>query len=308
MYSRFPEPEKDAGPEAPVARHTVHFHALGTSQAQDRLVHSTPRQPHVPHIASVSEDGRYAFIYSTPGSTGSAPTIVDLTSKEWTPRTLVPNFDNYWGVVGNIGTTVVLTTQEGAQRGKVMTLDLDVAEPRFTDLVPEKQAVLSDASLLGGRLIVAYLLDAKTQVERCKLDGTPESVVELPGVGVMDMLRFDRFTDGQFWVSEFGDPAQEGDFCNLLGYSPYHNIRAGKVYPAILVTTADTDDRVVPAHSFKYVATLQADNLGDRPPLLRMDTRSGHGTGKPIMKVIEEIADLWAFAAYWTGLDVKPLT
>src|SRR5262249_36512709 len=107
----------------------------------------------------------------------------------------------------------------------------------------------------------------------------------------------------QFWVSEFGDPVREADFRNLLSYSPYRNIRANTAYPAMLVTTADTDDRVVPAHSFKYVAALQADDLGRRPRLLRIDTRAGHGAGKPIRKAVEETADMWAFAAHWTGLE-----
>jgi prolyl oligopeptidase len=125
----------------------------------------------------------------------------------------------------------------------------------------------------------------------------------LPGVGVMDMLRFARFTGGQFWIGDYGDPRKEADFRNLLSYSPYHTIRSDTPYPAILVTTADTDDRVVPAHSFKYVAALQAANLGDKPRILRVYKRAGHGAGKPTNKAIDEIADLWAFVAYWTGLD-----
>jgi hypothetical protein len=123
--------------------------------------------------------------------------------------------------------------------------------------------------------------------------------------GVMDMLRFDQFTGGAWWIGEYGNPATEPDFRNLLSYSPYHNIRAGQQYPAILVTTADADDRVVPAHSFKYVAALQAADIGARPRLLRIDTRSGHGTGKPTSKVIQEAADMLAFGALWTGLRVN---
>lgn len=126
----------------------------------------------------------------------------------------------------------------------------------------------------------------------------------LPGVGVLDMLRFDRFTSGAMWVEEFGSPAVEVDFHTLLAYSPLHTIREGAHYPAILTTTADTDNRVVPAHSFKYVATLQDGDIGPRPHLLRVETRAGHGAGKPTYMVIEEIADMWAFAAEWTGLDV----
>jgi prolyl oligopeptidase len=421
-----------------------------------------------------------------------------LQSPEWTARTLVAGFDHYWSIVGNFGTKFVLTTQQHAERGKIVTIDLGAAEPTFTDLIAEKDAVLNDAALLGGRLIVSYLVDAKTRAERYRLDGTHDGVVELPGigsaggfrgraadneaffvftshdapttvyrydgsanastvwaqpkvtadldrivveqrfhaskdgtnvpmfivrrndiraptatllyayggygisnvpfyspvllawveqggvvavanvrgggeygkqwhdagrllnkqnsfddfiaageylkaegiaspqglvihgesnggllvggvvnqrpdlfaaalagVGVMDMLRFDQFTGGTLWVSEFGDPAKEADFRNLLSYSPYHNVRAGKRYPAILVTTADADNRVVPAHSFKYVAALQAADLGGRPRLERIDTQAGHGAGKPTHAVIEEVLDMWVFAAHWTGLELR---
>jgi prolyl oligopeptidase len=129
----------------------------------------------------------------------------------------------------------------------------------------------------------------------------------LPAVGVMDMLRFDRFTAGRYWVDDYGYPAKEADFRTLYKYSPYHNVKSGKAYPAILVATADTDDRVVPGHSFKYTAALQAADIGDRPHLARIETRAGHGSGKPTDKVIEEAADNWAFAAKWTGLVVKPV-
>ncbi len=127
----------------------------------------------------------------------------------------------------------------------------------------------------------------------------------LPAVGVMDMLRFDRFTAGRYWVDDYGYPAKEADFRNLLSYSPYHNIKAGAAYPAVLVTTADTDDRVVPGHSFKYTAQLQHANAGDKPHLIRVETRAGHGSGKPTDKIIAEAADKYAFAAKWTGLAVE---
>ena len=124
----------------------------------------------------------------------------------------------------------------------------------------------------------------------------------LPAVGVMDMLRFPLFTEGRTWTDDYGEPEDPVQFRNLLGYSPYHNIRNGKNYPAILVTTADTDDRVVPGHSFKYAAALQAAAIGDKPHLIRIETRAGHGSGKPTSKQIDEIADLWSFIGYWTGL------
>ena len=123
-------------------------------------------------------------------------------------------------------------------------------------------------------------------------------------VGVMDMLRFDQFTAGRYWVDDYGYPSKEADWRVLRAYSPYHNIRTGVEYPAMLVTTADTDDRVVPGHSFKYAAALQAANPGGKPHLIRIETRAGHGAGKPTDKVVAENSDILAFLAQWTGLIV----
>jgi len=125
-----------------------------------------------------------------------------------------------------------------------------------------------------------------------------------PAVGVMDMLRFDRFTAGRYWVDDYGYPNKEADFRVQLAYSPYHNIKGGRDYPAVLVTTADTDDRVVPGHSFKYIAALQAaERTGSQPHLIRIETRAGHGSGKPTSKIIEEAADVYAFLGHFTGMD-----
>jgi prolyl oligopeptidase len=124
----------------------------------------------------------------------------------------------------------------------------------------------------------------------------------LPAVGVMDMLRFHRFTAGRFWVDDYGSPENPEEFAALYAYSPYHNIADGQDYPAVLATTADTDDRVVPAHSFKYVARLQAADTGDEPQLIRIETRAGHGAGTPVQMLIDLYADQWAFLAEHTGL------
>ncbi len=123
-------------------------------------------------------------------------------------------------------------------------------------------------------------------------------------VGVMDMLRFDRFTAGRYWVDDYGYPGKEADWRVLRSYSPYHNIKVGVDYPAMLVTTADTDDRVVPGHSFKYTAALQAANAGSKPHLIRIESRAGHGSGKPTDKAVAEGADVLAFLAQWSGLEV----
>ena len=119
----------------------------------------------------------------------------------------------------------------------------------------------------------------------------------LPAVGVMDMLRFQKFTEGRTWVDDYGSSDNPEEFKALLAYSPYHNIKPGTCYPATLVITADTDDRVVPGHSFKFAAALQAAQSCDKPVLIRISTRSGHGGGKPVGKQIDEIADDWAFLA-----------
>jgi prolyl oligopeptidase len=126
----------------------------------------------------------------------------------------------------------------------------------------------------------------------------------LPAVGVMDMLRFQKFTAGRFWVDDYGSSDNAEEFKALYAYSPYHNLKKGTKYPATLVTTADTDDRVVPGHSFKFLAELQADQAGPAPVLGRIETRAGHGAGKPTAKLIEEVADQWAFLV--KNLRMKP--
>ncbi len=499
FYTRYPEPKQGIESQASVANHAVYFHAIGTPQAQDRLVYTNPDQPNMLHTLSITEDGRYVAIVSTPISLGNTLTVVDLQSADWKPRKLIDNLDNSWLIAGNMGTKFFLMTTQDAPRSKVVMMDIAAADPAIRDVVPEQDSVLLNASLVGGRLLISYMADVKTEVRRYTLDGKADGMVKLPGigtaggfkgdqddpetffvftsfntpgaiyrydvasnrlqvwtqpkvaidlnriaveqhfykskdgtrvpmfivrrkdvtataptllyayggygipmlpdfspallgwveqggvyavanirggseygkawheagrrqnkqnvfddfiaageylkaegitpqnglaiqgasngglligavvnqrpdlfaaalpgVGVMDMLRFDQFTSGKTWVDEFGSPAREADFRNLLNYSPYHNIQSGKAYPAILATTADTDDRVVPGHTFKYIAALQAADIGDKPHLARIETRAGHGAGKPTDKIIEETADMWAFAAHWTGLDVKP--
>nr|WP_181726177.1 prolyl oligopeptidase family serine peptidase [Polaromonas sp.]QJS06447.1 prolyl endopeptidase [Polaromonas sp.] len=501
FYTRFPEPKRGAAAQANVENHAVYFHLIGTTQPQDRLVYATPDQPTMLHFLSIAKDGQYLAISSFAGSTiTNTLTVVDLKSAEWQPRVLFNDSSNLWGVIGNVGTKFFIETTKDAPRFKVVTMDIAAAQPVLTDVVPEQDSVMSGATVVGGRLLLSYMVDVKTEVRRYTLGGKADGVVKLPGmgtaigfegspndnetffgftsfnapgiiyqydvagdtprvwseanvaidlnriaveqrffaskdgtrvpmfivrrndvtgpaptllnayggfglidppgfapdklawveqggvfavayvrgggeygrawheagrrenkqnvfddfiaageylmaqgitspgglaiqgasngglligavvnqrpdlfaaalaqVGVMDMLRFDKFTGGKLWVDEYGDAAKEGDFRNLFNYSPYHNIQPGKAYPAILATTADTDDRVVPGHTFKYVAALQGASIGARPHLARIETRAGHGAGKPIDKVIEETADMWSFAAHWTGLNVKEM-
>lgn len=130
--------------------------------------------------------------------------------------------------------------------------------------------------------------------------------VAVPQVGVMDMLRYHKFTIGWNWASDYGTSEDSKEmFEYLYGYSPLHNLKPGTAYPATLVTTADHDDRVVPAHSFKFAATLQECHQGNNPVLIRIDTKAGHGGGKPLAKILEEQADIYGFIMYNVGMKVK---
>jgi prolyl oligopeptidase len=126
----------------------------------------------------------------------------------------------------------------------------------------------------------------------------------LPVVGVLDMLRFHKFTIGWAWTSDYGSPEDPEEFKALLAYSPYHNLEPGTAYPPTLITTGDHDDRVFPAHSFKFAAALQDAQAGAAPTLIRIDTRAGHGMGKPTSKLIEEATDQLAFLAQALGMNV----
>jgi len=139
----------------------------------------------------------------------------------------------------------------------------------------------------GGLLVAACMLQAP------ELFGAV--ICQVP---VIDMLRYHRFTIGRYWVSDYGNAEENPEhFAFLMKYSPLHNVKAGQLYPATLITSADHDDRVVPAHAKKYAATLQAQASADQIALLRVDTDAGHGRGKPITKVLEEMADIYTFLA-----------
>ncbi|NMF86793.1 prolyl oligopeptidase family serine peptidase [Nodosilinea sp. P-1105] len=160
---------------------------------------------------------------------------------------------------------------------------------RYTS--PDKLAIMGGSN--GGLLVGA-----------CMTQRPDLFAAALPAVGVMDMLRFNQFTIGWAWESDYGSPQNEVEFKTLYAYSPLHNLKPGTAYPATLITTADHDDRVVPAHSFKFAAALQTAHGGDRPVLIRIETKAGHGAGKPTAKVIEEISDKWAFLAANLGMEV----
>ncbi|WP_422058076.1 prolyl oligopeptidase family serine peptidase [Sphingomonas sp.] len=500
-YSRFPAVREGEAFQALNENQAVYFHRIGTSQDQDKLIYATPDHPRRGHFAQVTDDGNWLVITTTEGTDNRYEiTILNLKDAAAKPRTIIKGLENEWSLAGNIGSKFFWTTDKGASRKKVVTMDVAAANPVATDLIGEDKATMEGAGIAGGQLLINYLVDAKDELRRYSLDGKLLGKVETPGigsvagftgdpdeseafyaftsfntpttiyrydiktgkatewakpkvafdptkyaveqrffsskdgtkvpmfvvkrkdvtgpaptllwayggfnisygpafsaarlawmeqggvfvlanirgggeygkawhdggrlknkqnvfddfiaageyliaegitkkdglaiqggsnggllvgavvnqrpdlfaaampaVGVMDMLRFDRWTAGRYWVDDYGYPSKEADWKILRSYSPYHNIQSGKTYPAILATTADTDDRVVPGHTFKYTAALQAADIGPKPHLVRIETRAGHGSGKPTDKIIEETSDLWAFAAKWTGLDVKPV-
>jgi len=499
LYSRYPEPDEGEAFQSPNLNHAIYLHLVGTDQTKDTKVYATPDQPELNHFAELTSDKEWVMIASASGTDERVElTMIKVDAPELETRKLVSGFDYDWRLIDGVGDTLYFTTNKDAPRLRVVKIDLGADEPEFIELVAEGDAVINGAMIVGDRLVISYLVDAKSELSAFDLDGKALGTLDLPGpgqvgslsgsmksdegfftlqsfnqpttvfryegksaptiwakpslpfdpeavevtqrfykskdgtripmflvhmkgqdlsqgaptllygyggfnisvlpqykpawmawieaggvfasanlrgggeygkewhdggrlqnkqnvfddfiaageylisegitpadglaiegrsngglligavmnqrpdlftaghaaVGVMDMLRFDRFTAGRYWVDDYGYPNKEQDFKTLLGYSPYHNIRNGIDYPALIVSTADTDDRVVPGHSFKYTARLQALDTGSEPHLIRIETRAGHGSGKPTDKLIEEYSDIYAFLAQAIGLTL----
>lgn len=499
LYSRFPEPEEGEDFQALNMDQAVYYHALGTAQADDRLVFATPEYPDRNHVAQTTTDGRWAIVTSSTGTDARYEVnVIDLAAG-WDAQPLVTGFENSWSLIDSVGSRLFFSTNDDAPLYRVVAIDMDNPQAGWSEIVAEREPPIANAALVGGHLVLEYLEDASSAAYVYTLDGelvrqidfaglgsasgfygspddpemfysfssfnrpatiyrydvasgdstvfaepelsfdpddfvveqrfyeskdgtrvpmfimrradvaasgqavptllygyggfdvsltpgfstsrlawveaggafalanirgggeygkawhdagrrankqnvfddfiaagefliaegvTPADGLAIQGgsnggllvgavanqrpdlfaagnaaVGVMDMLRFDQWTAGRYWVDDYGYPDREEDWRILRAYSPLHNIRADTDYPALLVTTADTDDRVVPGHSFKYTAALQAGNLGERPQIIRIETRAGHGSGKPTDKAIAEASDIAAFLAYWTGLQ-----
>ncbi|WP_427159244.1 prolyl oligopeptidase family serine peptidase [Aliinostoc sp. HNIBRCY26] len=165
----------------------------------------------------------------------------------------------------------------------------------FDDFIAAAEWLIDHNYTKPGKLAIAGGSNGGLLVGACMTQRPDLFGAALPAVGVLDMLRFHKFTIGWAWTTEYGSPDSPEDFPILYAYSPLHNLKSGTSYPATLITTADHDDRVVPAHSFKFAAALQAVQAGDAPTLIRIETKAGHGAGKPTTKIIEEAADKWAF-------------
>jgi len=172
----------------------------------------------------------------------------------------------------------------------------------FDDFIAAAEWLVANRVTKPARLAIQGGSNGGLLVGACMVQRPDLFGAALPAVGVMDMLRFEKFTAGRYWVDDYGSVEDPAQFATLYAYSPYHNLKPGARYPATLITTADTDDRVVPGHSFKFAAALQRAQAGDAPVLIRIETSAGHGGGKPTAKMIEEAADEWAFLVQVLGV------
>jgi prolyl oligopeptidase len=174
----------------------------------------------------------------------------------------------------------------------------------FDDFISAAEWLIDNKYTKPAKLAIAGGSNGGLLVGACMTQRPELFGAALPAVGVLDMLRFHKFTIGHAWVPEYGSADNPAEFPTIHGYSPLHNLKAGTAYPATMITTADHDDRVVPAHSFKFASALQATHVGEKPVLIRIETKAGHGGGKPTAKVIEELADEWAFLVRELDIDV----
>lgn len=174
----------------------------------------------------------------------------------------------------------------------------------FDDFIAAAEYLVKEKYTNSGQLAISGRSNGGLLVGACMTQRPDLFKVALPAVGVMDMLRFHKFTIGWAWTGDYGSSEDPDEFKALLAYSPLHNIKE-QAYPATLVTTADHDDRVVPAHSFKFISELQAKQTGDNPVLIRIDVDAGHGAGKPLSKTIDESADVWSFVFHHLGVKLE---
>jgi prolyl oligopeptidase len=204
------------------------------------------------------------------------------------------------------GVYVMVNLRGGSEFGELWHQGgmLEKKQNVFDDFIGAAECLIQKGITSKDKLAVNGRSNGGLLVGACMTQRPDLFKVAIPTVGVLDMLRYHKFTIGWGWAVEYGRSDKQEDFNYLIKYSPLHNIHANTVYPATLITTGDHDDRVVPAHSFKFAATLQAANLSVNPILIRVDTQAGHGAGKPITKLIDEWSDIISFTMYHLGMTI----
>ena len=208
------------------------------------------------------------------------------------------------------GVWCMVNLRGGSEYGEQWHKDgmLENKQNVFDDFIAAAEHLIAKGYTSSAKLAIAGGSNGGLLVGACMTQRPDLYAVALPAVGVLDMLRYHRFTIGHGWVVEYGSSEVEEQFNYLIKYSPLHNVREGVHYPATLITTGDHDDRVVPAHSFKFAATLQHAQAGERPVLIRIDTNAGHGAGKPTSKRLDETADTFAFLFENTDTKYKKIS
>ncbi len=217
---------------------------------------------------------------------------------------MTPNFNaSRMVLLENGGIYVMANLRGGSEYGEAWHKAgmLDKKQNVFDDFISAAEYLIAEKYTSSAKLAILGRSNGGLLVGACETQRPDLYKVCFPGVGVMDMLRYHKFTVGWGWAVEYGSSDNEHDFKNLIKFSPLHNIKPAN-YPATLVTTADHDDRVVPAHSFKYTATLQANQTGKAPTLIRIDVNAGHGGGRPLSKTIDEDTDIYSFMFYNMGV------
>ncbi len=221
---------------------------------------------------------------------------------------LTPSFSvSIIPILENNGVYAMANLRGGGEYGEEWHKDgmLDNKQNVFDDFIAAAEYLIQQKYTSSEKLGISGGSNGGLLVGACMTQRPELFKVAMPAVGVLDMLRYHKFTVGFGWVPEYGSSDDSASFHNLFAYSPLHNLKAGTEYPATLILTGDHDDRVVPAHSFKYAAALQAAQSGSNPTLIRIETDAGHGAGKPTSKVIEETADKWAFLFFNTNSPVS---
>ena len=256
-----------------------------------------------------SKDGTHIPMFLTYKKNVKSPRPVYLYGYGGFNIALVPSFSaNRIPFLEQGGIYAQVTLRGGSEYGEEWHLAGTKMQKQnvFDDFIAAAEWLIREGYTTNEKIAIVGGSNGGLLVGACMTQRPDLFRVAIPQVGVMDMLRYHKFTIGWNWASDYGTSEDSREmFEYLRGYSPLHNLKPGTSYPATLVTTADHDDRVVPAHSFKFAATLQECHKGTNPVLIRIDTKAGHGGGKPLAKILEEQADIYSFILYNMGIKFK---